>query len=143
MKVLLAFVLCVLFSLTIQAGQSDLFKVDDKALIAQFGSLTELEHFVSENNEVTLAELQANNNTILNDIAINSSDGSTISLLQEPPLGIPSIIWGFCLGAVGMVIVYIVTESQDELLKSLWGCLLGGVAWVILLVSLSSLSVCI
>jgi len=55
-----------------------------------------------------------------------------VDLSSQPPLGIPSFLWGFILGVIGILIVYLITENGDETKKALWGCLAFTVLWVVL-----------
>lgn len=58
----------------------------------------------------------------------------------EPPLGIPSFLWGCCLGVSGLIVVYIVTDNdREEVKKALNGCLVSGVV-VIALYAIAILS---
>lgn len=45
------------------------------------------------------------------------------------PLGIPGIVWGFCLGLIGVLIVYIAMgeggDRKKQVRMSLIGCLIG------------------
>ena len=45
----------------------------------------------------------------------------------DGPVDIPSFIWGCVAGPVGVLVVYLVTEDNDETKKALLGCILWGV----------------
>lgn len=58
---------------------------------------------------------------------------------DEPPLGIPGFVWGFCFGLIGLVIVYVAMEKgsarEKEAKNAMYGCLAGSaVSMVIYLV---------
>jgi hypothetical protein len=96
------------------------------------------------NEGVTLADVQSMN-TILaaNILTGEESPFSQESILRrrggDAPLGIPSFVWGFCLGVPGIAIVYFVAEDKDETMKALWGCVantaIGLVVYIIYVVA--------
>ena len=56
--------------------------------------------------------------------------------VADSPLGIPGFWWGFCLGWVGMLIVYLMMDEgqdrKDQVKNALYGCLAWTVIWGIL-----------
>ncbi len=81
--------------------------------------------------DITYSEEEVARN--LDFAATESSSRDWVStLLPEPPLGIPSFIWGFCLGVVGILIVYLTTEDTEEAKKALLGCVIANALWLIL-----------
>ena len=52
----------------------------------------------------------------------------------EPPLGVPSLLWGFCLGIVGVVIVHLVAEDRAETRKAIIGCAISTALYVVVYV---------
>jgi hypothetical protein len=108
-------------------ASTDLFDVDYNEVTNALTEVTALEQFVTENEGVTYAELAENNSILI----ANITDGTQLANdLQEPPLGIPSFLWGCILGWVGIAIVYFVSEDRDETKKALYGCL----AWTVVVV---------
>ncbi len=73
-----------------------------------------------------------------------SSEGIDVTLMatdSEPPLGIPSFLWGCILGVIGILLVYILTDGDKlETKKALWGMLVWVGVWVILYVGVLSSS---
>ena len=59
---------------------------------------------------------------------------STDIFFDEPPLGIPSFWWGFCIGVWGIAVVYFVTEDRDETKLAFKGCVVGTLVYVVLYV---------
>jgi hypothetical protein len=49
----------------------------------------------------------------------------------DPPLGIPSFVWGLCFSVTGIALVHFIAEDRDETMKALWGCLVGGAVYTI------------
>jgi hypothetical protein len=112
--------------------------LDEAALDEAMEELNELDEFLSDNEGVTYAELEA----VESELIINM-DNSTAPLgmdsESEPPLGIPSFLWGCILGVVGILIVYIITDGDtDETKKALWGMLVWVGVWIILYVGVFS-----
>lgn len=121
-KALFTALLALAFNLGFAAESADLFKVDDQEINTEFAQLNELEQFVNANEGITLEEINTNNPLVKN--LNNSSDilGVISTLRGEPPLGIPSFVWGACLGLAGVAIVYFVADDRDETKKALTGC---------------------
>jgi len=64
--------------------------------------------------------LQAENNIL----SLNISNTPAIaSEFSETMADIPAFLWGFCLGPIGVVVVWIIDE--DDLLMSVVGCLVS------------------
>ncbi|TVR77039.1 MAG: hypothetical protein EA412_12180 [Chitinophagaceae bacterium] len=104
---------------------ADLFEFDEQTFNESFNGVSELESFLLENHGVTLSELEASGSPLLNavDLSMDRSSLMSSAVGYQAPLGIPSFLWGFCLGAVGILIVYLISESRDETIKALWGCI--------------------
>lgn len=126
MKRIFLFLFSTLFLLTVTyASQADLFSVNSDAIYAEMAELVELEAHVATTNQ-TYTELQFEESALIANLSV--ADGmSGMYLLEGPPLGIPSFLWGFCLGVPGLAVVYFVTEDSDETKKALWGCVISGV----------------
>jgi hypothetical protein len=134
-KVLFTALLALTFNLGNATENSDLFKVDDQEINAEFAQLNDLEQFVEANEGLTLSEINTNNPLVQN--LNNSSDilGVLSTLRGEPPLGIPSFAWGACFGVAGIAIVYFVSDDRDETRSALTGCVVvQGVALLIYIV---------
>lgn len=114
--------------LNVQAKDADLFRYDAAKLDKDFQQVNKVEKFVKENQGVTLDELKKQKPSMVKGLNLSNSNSSILgSILPEPPLGgIPSFIWGLCLGPLGILLVYIITESKDETMKALW----GGISWL-------------
>ena len=133
-KLIILPLLLVLFIVNGKAtSYSDLIEVDENYINNVFADLNELEAYVVQNEGVTLNELKAIGSSLVSNVEVAGLGSlSGLAMLNgEPPLGIPSFIWGFCLGWVGILIVYLVSEDKEETKKSLIGCVVGGVTWVL------------
>jgi len=113
------------------ASNSDLFSYDEQKINSELAEVSSLENFLWENQGVTYSELLSVNPVGAK--ALNFEGNSfMINGYGDPPLGMPSFLWGFCFGAAGMLVVYLVTEDHDETMKSLWGCITSTVIWSVL-----------
>ncbi len=124
-----------LTAFTLKAGNADLFDIDEQYIEASFNDLNELETLVAKNGS-TYADLAQTNNPILENLNLNANLAANAFGANEPALGIPSFLWGFCLSGVGILIVYLVTEDNGETKKALFGCLasvlVSGGVWLLL-----------
>ena len=107
------------------------FNFDEALLQSKFESLNKLELFLGENEGVTFSDLEKKGSILVagldNAVApMGAADGQ-----DGPPLGIPSFLWGCLLGFVGLLIVYLVTDSKSETTKALWGCVALGAAYTV------------
>lgn len=112
------------------ANDANLFSYDKSSVNSQMSAINSVENFVNSNPGVTLDELQASNNDILNGVNLNAN-ASSFSSLAEGPLGIPSFLWGCVLGAIGILLVYLISQDSEETKKALWGCLAGAGVWLL------------
>ncbi|NPA46501.1 MAG: hypothetical protein GXO24_04715 [Chlorobi bacterium] len=126
MKKIGLLLIAMLFTTNLMAKNANLFNYDrgkvEKALI----TANVLDKYVST-HAVTAAELDVNNNPILANFKDESSMPAASS---NQALGIPGFIWGLVLGWVGILIVYLVTEDQEETKQALYGCIVNAVLWV-------------
>jgi len=128
MKKIFLTLLFSLFAFGIQASVSDLFEIDDAALSEEFASLTQLETIVVGHSDLTFESLKTEHSDLMKSIHLQSDlSNGLLGFYFEPPLGIPSVVWGFCLGIVGLAVVYLITEDKEETKKALWGCVASGV----------------
>ncbi len=59
---------------------------------------------------------------------------------RDAPLGIPGFWWGFCLGWVGLLIVYLTMDEgasrKEQVKNALWGCVISTVVGFIFYIGL-------
>lgn len=110
------------------APAAALFSFDEAALNAEMEDLAALEQYVKDNEGATLESLQAEGNALVAEMQFADATNAAYNPM-EPPLGIPSIIWGLCLGIIGLAVVYFVTEDRDETKKALIGCIIASLLW--------------
>lgn len=124
MKRILTTLTLIAFAFCASASDADLFTYDQEALDQEFTELSTLESFVSSNADVSLSDLLAEDNEVLAGLDISAETASGLAMgMLEPPLGIPSFLWGCILGPIGIVLVYVISEDEDETKKALYGCL--------------------
>ena len=112
------------------AGEADLFKVDQQKIDKYMQNIENVEPLVvqHETDYTTTFDLTP---MAFNKVNLNTS--SSFSLVYgDPPLGIPSFVWGLCWGVSGLAVVYFVTDDTDETKKALYGCATSGVIGAIL-----------
>lgn len=106
--------------LQVQASDADLFSYDKTAVTTALADLSAIENYVAQHPAITIADLTKTGNMVVNGIDISASP---FSMFGEPPLGIPSFLWGCIFWVPGLLVVYIATDQdKDESKKALWGC---------------------
>ncbi|MFN4122105.1 MAG: hypothetical protein ACK4GL_02235 [Flavobacteriales bacterium] len=141
-KVFMSSLFAGLFAFNASAGVAEVFEMDENFVNSELAQLNELDEFIAVNEGITLSEMDASNG-LLAELNGSSDILRTLELIGrgDPPLGIPSFLWGACFGVAGIAIVYFVTDDRDETKKALTGCaivqgaiiLLYVVIWVIIL----------
>jgi hypothetical protein len=129
MKQALLLVFVMTFSLWAQAASTGEFSYNKNAVSTEMQELDALESYVNANGNVTLQEMKQTGNPL----AMNISESNTpFSNYGDMPLGIPAFWWGFVLGCIGILLVYLILEDRDETMMSVWGCIAGAVFWSLL-----------
>jgi hypothetical protein len=120
--------IAALFS--VQANDADLFSYSSEAVVTALSDLSVIESYVTSNPAISINDLMKTGNFLVNGIDVNTNP---FGINGEPPLGIPSFLWGCVLGWVGLLIVYIVSDQdKEETKKALWGCITGTVVGVLI-----------
>ena len=121
---------------TASADQISKVLMDDKSSLEQdFESLNALEAKIKAEN-LTFKDLDAS--TVSSLSLKEDVQGSLVAVAgaDDLPLGIPGFWWGFCLGLVGILLVYILMEDspdrKEETKKALIGALIWVGIWIIL-----------
>jgi len=129
-KITIIILWCILGGSRVAANNYDLFNYNQKEIQAVVSDLSTLENFIEHNHTTHLEELQRIGTLMVNGLVINSNPFSLAG--GEPPLGIPSFLWGCCFGVTGLIIVYIVTDNdKEEVKKALHGCAVTGAVIVV------------
>ena len=103
-----------------------------------FEGMSELEQLVEARN-ATYTELASENNSLLNHVTSDKDIATTLLGAAAPDgdrlLGIPGFWWGFCLGWVGIILVYVAVDGEarkSEGRKAIVGCVIGSVLSIVL-----------
>jgi hypothetical protein len=107
------------------SANADLFQVNEEELNVEFAQLNELESYVNSNEGVTMSSMESNS-PLLQNVTPTGDALGVLSTYGEPPLGIPSFLWGFCFNVAGVAIVYFVADDRDETRKAFIGCAVSG-----------------
>lgn len=128
-----SFFLLAVMALTVSgsyASKKDVFSFDEAKLNAEFSGLNELESKVKADKNLTYDVLVKSGEA--DKYNLNAGSMSSPSLgMGEPPLGIPSFLWGCVFGVIGILIVYLISEDKEETKKALYGCITFGIVYVI------------
>lgn len=132
-------------SLSARAAEAPLASIDESvltldetALNEAMLELNELDEFLSDNPGVSFADLESAESELIIGVE-NSTAPMGMATDSEPPLGIPSFLWGCILGVIGILLVYLITDGDKvETKKALWGMLVWIGVWVILYVGVFS-----
>ncbi len=132
-------------SLSARASEAPLPSIDESVLTLDESALNEamqelnvLDEFLNENAGVTYTDLESAESELIIGVE-NSTAPLGMDSESEPPLGIPSFLWGCILGVIGILLVYLLTDGdKDETRKALWGMLVWIGVWVILYVGVFS-----
>lgn len=104
---------------------------DSQNINSEFDQINKIEKYVQANDGVTLSQLKSENSELLKGIDMEAQTMSTVSA-GELPAGIPAFWWGCILTVVGVILVYVLTDSdKDQTKKALMGCLVTGGVWLL------------
>ncbi len=135
----LRYTLTVSFLLTIvlsafgtPTDKTKLFEYDKQKVQQKFKSVTQLEAEVKAHPNTSIKEIKQQKPGLVKAANLkNNVNASTIMADEDPPAGIPSIVWGLCLGVWGILIVWLVTESSEETKNAAIGCVISGAAYAL------------
>ena len=141
MKKLFTLVFCALLGSALWASSpsttpANPFQDDLSRLDSEFSGMTELEQLVEARN-ASYSQLASENNTLLNNVTSDNNIASSLLGSVAPDgdrlLGIPGFWWGFCLGILGIILVYVAVEGdakKREGKKAIIGCAVWSVIWI-------------
>jgi hypothetical protein len=131
-KLLLTICVGAFLSLFAKASNADLFTYNADQVNQELIQLQNLEDYVAANPGITLTNLQSENNSLVANLNMGTNTMGGFSLFGEPPLGIPSFLWGCVFWVAGVAIVYFITdEDKEETKKALFGCVVSSAGYVI------------
>jgi hypothetical protein len=147
-KTLLTFCTGIVFTLFINANNADLFTYDAAYIDQELGQLQLLENYIYTNPGITLAGLQAEESMLVQGINLSKyylpgfdRDDPGVKAQEdgEPPLGIPSFLWGCVGGIYGILIVYLVSDSKEQTEKAVKGCVVSRLVGCVIYVAIYAL----
>ncbi len=108
------------------------FNYDEALINDVLSELNDLDAYLESNDEATYETLVANGSDLVANIESTASPMGMAGGDSEPPLGIPSFLWGCVFGILGLLIVYIATDNdKEEAKKAMWGCLASSAVTVV------------
>ncbi len=108
---------------------AETLSADQQLLEAEFQSLNDLEQRVKA-DDLTFADLNAETVSSLSLQADVKSALVAVAGADDLPLGIPGFWWGFCLGLLGILLVYILMEDSPDRKEETKNALIGALIWV-------------
>lgn len=139
--VLTALMLCVFSafaSTTANEPGAGLFQDDLSRFDRELSGLNALEQTVGQTGE-TYSQLAAQNNPLLENVAKNGDISAALlggAGNEDRLLGIPGFVWGFCLGLLGVILVYVAIDDdaakKHEGKQAIIGCAVWTVLWLVL-----------
>ena len=138
MKKTLLLFLCFLMAVSASfATGADALEFNEQEINAEFQQLNQLENFVLSNEGITLDEVASSQSSLTEGLNLEPNSIATIMAKGELPGNIPPFWWGFCLGWVGLLLVYILTDNdKDQVKKAFTGCLVSAAIGVVVYVLL-------
>lgn len=121
----------ILFHLQVLAGAapSGMVIYEDNAeaeIYDAFAEIDELVSFINENEDATYETLQANNSTLIENVSSSAAVAMSAQEADGPPV-LNAFLWGCIFSWVGLIVVYLTTDSNKEFTKKAWsGCLVNG-----------------
>jgi hypothetical protein len=104
----------------------------------EFDQLNQLEQTVDQTGQ-TYSQLAAENSPLLENVAQNNDISNALLGTAgdgDRLLGIPGFFWGFCLGILGIILVYVAIEDsaakKREGKQAIIGCAIWSVLWLVL-----------
>lgn len=99
-----------------------------------FSDIDGLIAYLDENEEVSYSELQENHNSLIENVSTSAAIAMSMQEADAPPL-MSSFWWGCIFNWVGVIVVYVTTDSNKEYTKGAWtGCLVStgcsALSWV-------------
>jgi len=112
-----------------------LFEKSAESIDAELSGLHELNDLVIAKN-YSFDQLKANHPEKVAAINLSAEEEGILDSHPDSPLGIGGFWWGFVLGWVGMLIVYLSMDEgegrKEQVKNALYGCLISAVFWTVL-----------
>jgi hypothetical protein len=90
-----------------------------------FAEIESLVSFLNSNDEATYTELKAENSSLIENVSASAAIALNANEQDGPP-ALSAFWWGCLLSWVGVIVVYVTTDSNKEYTKGAWtGCLVN------------------
>lgn len=114
----------------------DKFNTSSDAIDTELNQLQNMNNLVI-NNDYDFDALNANHAEMVSQSKLSSKAAAGIfEGHPDNPLGIPGFWWGFCLGWVGMLIMYLTMDEgaarKEQVKNALYGCIIFSVLWLVI-----------
>jgi len=113
----------------------DLFEKSSESIDAELNDLQELNTLVIAKN-YSFDQLQANHAAKVAAVNLSAEEDGLLDSHPDNPLVIAGFWWGFVLGWVGMLIVYLTMDEgegrKEQVKNALIGCLISAAFWTVL-----------
>lgn len=119
------------------AAPSDIKSVESNYELEIYDAFNEIEglvSFLNENETANYESLQAINSNLIDNVSSSAAVAMNSEGREGPPVMSP-FLWGCILSWVGLIVVYVTTDSNKAYTKGAWtGCLVSSVLWAVLFV---------
>jgi hypothetical protein len=106
------------------AKENENFKFKETEISETFDRIDALEQYIIANPTQSAASIVAEKPNLI-DESIDLSPTNVLDTQRDLPLVSP-FWWGCCLGVIGLIVVYVITDNDRGQVKSaFWGCLIS------------------
>jgi hypothetical protein len=109
---------------------ADKIKDSKSEIQSELSELDNVDQFIG--NEFDFNRLSSEQPEMVKSVKLSSDMTFAAAGGERPPLGIPGFLWGFCLGLIGMLIVYLAMSEGPDRKKQVTNALYGCLAWTAL-----------
>ena len=124
----LTVLLCLLCMGTIAFANNGEFSYDSEKVNSSLSALNDLEAMHHATPNATFDDLIQD--ARFEGISIDKATVYGHANSGDLPV-LPAFWWGCILGAIGILIVYLITEDSNQTKAALWGCLVAGGVYVL------------
>ena len=108
--------LMLLFSSVSFASNADDFSFNESEFYSSFETLNEIDQVVENNPLISVDDLKN-----VEGLSMEGLEALDFMNTFEPPLGIPSFLWGCVLSWVGILVTYLVTDPKVSICRPAGG----------------------
>lgn len=115
------FLLFIALFFSISIAHAEEIKFDEAEVKSEFNEINKLESYVEKHEGTTYEDLKTDNSSLLENSNLKSTSATLVS--NGLAANIPAFVWGFCLGMMGIALVYLMSDKDQALTKqALVGC---------------------